>query len=308
MNCHEALLLLTAAAYGQRNTDLTAADAHLKDCPACAYRFHRLIRAARSDDPDDLPCAEARAWLQAIVEGQVERPGSSSGPALSPERPEMRRAQLHLATCPACAAEARALQAVWQAANAGQLATPARTPAFDLSFLPRPSTELGPKPSRLWQEVQAGWRRLTVELPAAVLWGVERLVAPPPGLSLAYATTTARQRGRAGQETRPQQGRPQQEQVVTLTTQDPERDAQIKVIATRSDQGTTWLTVEPVILSSDQRREGARVALCDDTGQPLEVRTVHADALAQFTEVQPGRYRLRVEDRGQRWEIPLDLS
>jgi len=291
MNCHEALLLLTEAAYGRGKADptvnsgqaLAAADAHLKDCPACAYRFRRLIRAARTDDPDDLPCAEARAWLLATLD-----------PAASPAPPEVRRTRRHLHTCPACAAEAQALQAVLQAADTGQLATPDRTPAFDLSFLPRPSAET----SRLWQEVQAGWRRLTVEIPATVLWGIERLMAPPPGLSLAYATVAARQRGKSQSQTEP---------VVLLTAQDPELDAQVKVIATRSDQGTAWLTVEPTTLSTAQRREGARVALCDDSGRPLEIRTVHADTLAQFTEIPPGRYRLRVEDHGQRWEIPLDL-
>ena len=90
-------------------------------------------------------------------------------------------------------------------------------------------------PVALWTQVRAHLRRLSVEVPAALLWQARQLAAPPPGLKLSYAP--ARVRGA-------------DETVATLSISDEAAGLRIDLRATRSPEGAASLAVSPVDVAS----------------------------------------------------------
>jgi anti-sigma factor RsiW len=275
MNCFEARKILTQDAVGQAPSapyDLTAAQAHVAACPACTERFASLGRAVLSPQAEALSCAECRAWLPDAADNALTGNLASLVAA-------------HLTECPACAAEHAALLATLRLARAGALPEPPRYPAFDLSFLPTPAA--------LWTQVRAHLRRLSVEVPAALLWQARQLAVPPPGLRLSYASARVRGEG---------------EPVATLSISDEAAGLRIDLRATRSPEGATSLAVSPVDAASEQPLAGTRVALAEASGRLLETTTVRAAGVARFEDVAPGHYLIRVQRQGNTWEIPVHLG
>jgi len=273
MNCIDARQILTSAALGQApgaSYDLSAAQAHVAACPACAERFAALGRAVLSLQAEALSCAECRAWL------------SAADKALTGNLAALVAA--HLAECPSCAAEQATLLATLRLVHAGALPAPPRQPAFDFSFLPTPA--------ELWTQVRAHLRRLSVEVPAALLWQARQLAAPPPGLKLSYAP--ARVRG-------------VDETVATISINDEAAGLRIDLRATRSPEGAS-LAVSPVDAASEQPLAGTRVALAEASGRLLETTTVRAAGVARFEAVAPGHYLIRVQRQGNTWEIPISVG
>jgi len=275
MNCIEARKILTQNALGQASStpyDLTAAQAHVAACPACAERFAALGRSVLSPQAEALSCAECRAWLPDAADDALTSNLASLVAA-------------HLAECPACAAEQAALLATLRLARANALPEPPRQPVFDLSFLPSPVA--------LWTQVRAHLRRLSVEVPAALLWQARQLAAPPPGLKLSYAP--ARVRGA-------------DETVATLSISDEAAGLRIDLRATRSPEGAASLAVSPVDVASEQPLAGTRVALAEASGRLLETATVRAAGVARFEDVAAGHYLIRVQRQGNTWEIPISVG
>ena len=274
MNCIDARQILTSAALGQApgaSYDLSAAQAHVAACPACAERFAALGRAVLSPQAEALSCAECRAWLPDAADNALT--GNLAALVAA-----------HLAECPACAAEQATLLATLRLVHAGALPAPPRQPAFDFSFLPTPA--------ELWTQVRAHLRRLSVEVPAALLWQARQLAAPPPGLKLSYAP--ARVRG-------------VDETVATISINDEAAGLRIDLRATRSPEGAS-LAVSPVDAASEQPLIGARIALAEASGRLLETTTVRAAGVARFEAVAPGHYLIRVQRQGNTWEIPVHLG
>jgi anti-sigma factor RsiW len=274
MDCYEARKILTADVLGQAPSapyDLTAAQAHVAGCPACAERFASLSRAVLSTQAEALSCAECRAWLPGAADEAVT--GNLASLVTT-----------HLAECPACAAEHAALRATLRLARANALPEPPRYPAFDLSFLPSPAA--------LWTQVRAHLRRLTMEVPAALLWPARQLVAPPPGLKLSYALARVRGEG---------------EPVATISISDEAAGLRIDLRATRSPEGAS-LAVSPLDAASEQPLAGTRVALAEASGRLLETATVRAAGVARFAAVAPGHYLIRLQRQGNTWEIPVWLG
>jgi len=274
MNCIEARQILTSAALGpspHASYDLTAAQAHVAACPACAERFAALGRAVLSPQAEALSCAECRAWLPDAADN-----------ALTGNLAVLVSA--HLTECPACAAEQAALLATLRLARAGALPAPPRQPAFDISFLPTPAA--------LWTQVRAHLRRLSVEVPAALLWQARQLAVPPPGLKLSYAPARVRGEG---------------ETVATISVSDEAAGLRIDLRATRSPEGAS-LAVSPVDAASEQPLVGTRIALAEASGRLLETTTVRAAGVARFEAVAPGHYLIRVQRQGNTWEIPVHLG
>jgi anti-sigma factor RsiW len=310
MDCFEARKILTQDVLGQAPSapyDLTAAQAHVAGCPACAERFAALGRAVLSPQAEALSCAECRAWLPDAADGALA--GNLASLVTT-----------HLAECPACAAEHAALRATLRLARANALPEPPRYPAFDLSFLPSPAA--------LWTQVRAHLRRLTMEVPAALLWQARQLVAPPPGLRLSYAPARVRGEGEAPSRLTPRNGgdlpsrlTPQNggrdgksgrdgasRLVATISISDEAAGLRIDLRATRSPEGTASLAVSPVDAASEQPLAGTRVALAEASGRLLETATVRAEGVARFAAVAPGHYLIRVQRQGNTWEIPVWLG
>ena len=275
MNCLEARQVLTSASLRQAPSapyDLTAAQAHVAACPACAERFAALGRAVLSPQAEALSCAECRAWLADAADNALT--GNLAALLVT-----------HLAECPACAAEHAALLATLRLARASALPEPPRQPAFDLSFLPAPAV--------LWTQVRAHLRRLSVEVPAALLWQARQLAAPPPGLKLSYAPARVRGAG---------------ETVAIISISDEAAGLRLDLRATRSPDGAVYLTVSPLDAASEQPLAGARVALAEASGRLLETATVRAAGVARFEAVAPGHYLIRLQHQGNTWEIPVHLG
>ncbi len=310
MDCFEARKILTNDALSpvrRAPYDLTAAQAHVAGCPACAERFASLGRAVLSSQAEPLSCAACRAWLPDAVDGALAGNLASLVAA-------------HLAECPTCAAEHAALLATLRLARAGALPEPPRQPAFDLSFLPSPAA--------LWTQVRAHLRRLSVEVPAALLWPARQLAAPPPGLKLSYAPARVRGEGETPSRLNPQNGgdlpsrlTPQNggrdgksgrdgasRPVATISISDEAAGLRIDLRATRSPEGATSLAVSPVDTASEQPLAGTRIALAEASGRLLETATVRAEGVARFEAVAPGHYLIRVQRQGNTWEIPVWLG
>lgn len=275
MDCFEARKILTQDVLGQAPGapyDLTAAQAHVAGCPVCRERFASLGRAVLSSQAEALSCAECRAWLPDAADDALT--GNLASLVTT-----------HLAECPACAAEHAALRATLRLARANALPEPPRYPAFALSFLPSPAA--------LWTQVRAHLRRLTMEVPAALLWQARQLVAPPPGLKLSYAPAHVRGEG---------------EPVATISISDEAAGLRIDLRATRSPEGTASLAVSPVDTASEQPLAGTRIALAEASGRLLETATVRAEGVARFEAVAPGHYLIRLQRQGNTWEIPVHLG
>ena len=256
--------------------DLDEVREHLAACPACQGYLKRFSQAIRSDDPDEIPCVEARARLDA----------HSSGGATN----DMAALHNHLSHCPACAAEVAAWERITNLAAQGALAEPPHYPLFDLSFLSRPA--------QIWTHLRAGVQRLSYEIPAALVLLGKRLLSPPPGLAVSYATVQASRRDA-------QQRDP--DNLVSFSVDDRPQDVHIALNVTAAEKAF-WLAVSLHMLSSGQVLTGARIALCDAQGKAQEIKTVRrGESEARFPNIAPGRYLVRIERSGMVWELPISL-
>ena len=179
IQCRSARDIMAQGAFGQgavAQNDLAAAQTHVASCAACRNYLARFARAIASSDVDEIPCAEVRSRFDAYSSSG----GAGEGMAMVRE---------HLARCAACAAAVTAWERIMALAGQGALAEPPRYPAFDLSFLPQQRV------AELWTQVQAGVRRLSYEIPAALALLGEALFSPPPGLAVSYAAAQPARRG-----------------------------------------------------------------------------------------------------------------
>ena len=256
--------------------DLTQAHTHIVACAACQDYLRRFSRAILSRDPGEIPCAEVRL--------QLDRYRTSGGVGAA-----MERVRDHLARCQACAAEAASWESITALAGQGALAEPARYPTFDLSFLPQQS---------IWEQVRAGARRLSYEVPAALALAGKTLLTPQPGMAVSYAGAQAATRGAPSSA---------KGNVVSLAVDDTEQDVRISLDVNEADTAR-WLAISLRLLSTGQALEGTRVALCNEQGQAQEIRTVRpGESEARFPDIAPGQYLVRIEHSGQMWELPLSL-
>ncbi len=281
MDCDTARDILTRQAFapdGVTDPQLAEAQAHIAACPACAAHLARFSQAILSPDQDEITCAESRARMDAYLTGRGVGEGMAAVTA-------------HLAACRACAAEYAALQQTMGSVAQAALAPVPSYPTFDLSFLATPTP--------IWQQVRAGVRRLSYEIPAALALIGKGLLTPPPGLALSYATVTA---ARRGTRTR------QQHDLVSLTVTDEAENLRIALSVSKSD-GAAWLAVALSLLATGEPVGGARVALCDPHGLPQEIKTVRSgESEARFPAIGPGHYLIRVDRAGKAWELPVDLE
>ena len=127
LNCQRARDIVARQALGDSadaENNLAGAQAHIAGCAACRDYLARFTRSILSSDPDEVTCAEVRAQIE-------KNPAGDAGPGMTTVR-------AHLERCPECSAEVATWRRVMALSEQGALATPARYPVFDLSFLPQP--------------------------------------------------------------------------------------------------------------------------------------------------------------------------
>ncbi len=117
---------------GVTSDQIASLDAHVAGCGACRLRMDQMARAIRSDNPDEIPCAECGPALDLWI--TLEREGADASDSLP-------RVAEHLASCAMCSEELAALHTALAAWEAGTLPEPETQPRFDLSFLAGPHAE-----------------------------------------------------------------------------------------------------------------------------------------------------------------------
>jgi len=250
-----------------------------------AGRIVRMLEAILSTKDQELTCAE-------LDEEQLARYAELE---LSREAPgeHLPHVQHHLAVCPDCRREYAEVREVLRLEREGRWIEPTTQPTFNLPFLAPLEGEPG-----LWAQVGPRIRRYVSQVPALLLPQLEQSGQLPQGLQLSYAPAApSRMRG------------PQAEALaVSFRLTDTAERLQIQVEVSQVGEDTVWVVVRPVEATTQRPLPDASVGLYDETGRPLEIRTVGSGALVQFKVVMIGReYSLRIARGQQTWEIPFDL-
>lgn len=197
----------------------------------------------------------------------------------------------HLALCPDCRADYRAVLTLLQALEAEALLEPTHQPDFDLSFLTRAAAPAAP-----WQQIAANVRRYAETLPLLLLRQLHELGRLPAGVTL-YPPAPAAQRMR---------GPSPDEPPIRLALADPSTGFAADLRIRLAGRAGASIGVRPVFPA--EHVAAASVALLDELGRPVELRAVADVAPVEFRDVAVDRtWGLRFRAGAAVWEIVLDL-
>jgi len=150
-----------------------------------------------------------------------------------------------------------------------------------------------------WADLGDRVRRFLYNIPVLALEELKQLGQLSSALQVAYAPAGwGAQRGEEGEQ-----------ETVAFQVLDEEKGLRLDVQVAWVQPELVWLVVRPFVLVAEGPAVGARISLCDPTGDPLEMRTVSSEGTVQFKDVSLDRvYYLRAEHRGQIWEVALDVK
>jgi len=150
-----------------------------------------------------------------------------------------------------------------------------------------------------WADLENRVRRFLYNIPVLALEELKQLGQLSPALQVAYAP--------AGWAV--QRGEREEQEAVAFQVLDEEKGLRLDVQVAWVQPELVWLIVRPFALVAEGPAVGARISLCDPTGDPLEMRSVGSEGTVQFKDVSlDTTYYLRAEYRGQTWEVVLDVK
>lgn len=282
MDCREAREALTEP----NREGVDEAREHVTACPACLSRFDQLALAILSMDENEISCAECRARLPAYLEAEGETQETPT---------ELSAVADHLARCPTCAAEYRALQATMAAWSADTLPELTSPPAFDLSFLDKKlSAQLARSKGALWLSEAAGRVR---ELFTEVVVNLEAKAAsfgtmPVPLVPAPAPARVFRAEDDGGQA-----------QVLVLP--DPDADVSIQVAVGPAADEKAAMALKLNRAASGDPLPDTRIMLYDAERHLLAGSVTEADGSLIFRDLRAGRYIVQVRHHSDRWELPV---
>jgi len=284
MECNDALEALTEPNADQADE----ARAHVTTCPACLSRFDQLALAVLSMDEDEITCAECRAQLPAYleVEAQAEQVPAELSPVAG-----------HLARCPYCAEEYRALREAMAAWDAGTLPEPAQPVTFDLSFASASlskSLETAAAAPSLWVAEAAGQVRelfseivVTLQASAAAFGAMPSPLVPSPVPARAFRA----------------EGDEAQAQVLVLP--DPGADVSIELSVGPVSEDAAAIALNLNRIEDGEPLPDTRVMLYTAERHLLAGSVTESDGSIVFRSLRLGRYIVQVRRNDQRWELPV---
>ena len=258
---------------------------HLSTCSSCREQMDILLKILTDHNfrlTKPLSCSEVNDRIPELAEMDEDMIGESF-PA----------EWIHLQTCHEC-------QAVYRMTRSCM--DPEDETAFDRvlqSALPFPKL----KPA-VWEKITPHFQKLTMELNILSNKGKDAINKIPQWLGTAVLIPVPAEVYRGGDKTDGYQ--------LMLTIPDPVRNRQI-VIWTRADAPERiHLSIGLVDIEKNAGIGGVSIALLDANGRYLMQISTPDDsileALAEFPDVAPGIYRLRITESHTSWEMPLRLS
>lgn len=246
-------------------------------------QLEMVLEAIAATRDGELACADLDAQrLAEFVDLEL------AGEQAERHMPEVAR---HLALCPDCRRDYRAVLALLRAVQADELVEPKTLPNFDLSFLSRTGTRHAP-----WRQLTDNVRRYADALPVLVLRELQRLGRLPAGVTL-HPAAPALQRMR---------GPTRDEPPISLRLADEATGFAADLSIRLADTDVAWIVVHPVFVQPDAA--GSSVALLDDAGRPVELRAVSEGDTVEFRDVPlEETVGLRFQSGGAVWEVVLDL-